>query len=79
MGENDLDKALKKKIVNGTAKNIILFVGDGLGLTTITSARIYGKGETGHLSWETFNNIGVLKVGENLVYSLCAGKIKYVI
>lgn len=62
LGNEELARALNKKIINGTAKNVILFVGDGLGLTTITSARIYGKGEAGHLAWEKFDNIGALKV-----------------
>ena len=43
-----------------TAKSSILFVGDGMGFSTITAARILGgqlKGETGEenvLSWEVF-------------------------
>ncbi|GLX78239.1 alkaline phosphatase [Thalassotalea insulae] len=42
------------------AKNVILFVGDGMGISTLTAARIYagqlaGKsGEEGYLSFETF-------------------------
>lgn len=46
----------------GTAKNVILFVGDGMGPTTVTSSRIYGKTEKGFLAFEKFPNIGVLKV-----------------
>ncbi|KAJ8981895.1 hypothetical protein NQ317_007287 [Molorchus minor] len=60
-GEEELTKALNKRLIEGTAKNVILFIGDGMGLTTITSSRIYGKGEAGHLAWEKFDNIGVLK------------------
>ena len=43
-----------------TAKNAILFIGDGMGITTITAARILDgqmKGKTGEenvLSWEMF-------------------------
>lgn len=62
MGKYELAKALKKANIDDVAKNVILFVGDGMGLTTVTSARIYQKGETGHLAWENFDNIGVLKV-----------------
>lgn len=62
MGDRQLERALNKKIIEGVAKNVILFVGDGLGPTTTTSARIYGKGEAGYLAWERFDNIGVLKV-----------------
>ena len=51
----------------GTAKNAILFVGDGMGITTITSARILDgqmKGQSGEenvLSWESFPWSGQVK------------------
>ncbi|XP_018569569.1 alkaline phosphatase [Anoplophora glabripennis] len=61
LGEEELQRALNKKITEGVAKNVILFIGDGMGPTTVTSSRIYGKGESGHLTWEKFNNIGVIK------------------
>ncbi|ENM5739964.1 alkaline phosphatase [Vibrio mimicus] len=44
----------------GTAKNIIFFVGDGMGISTLTAARIYqgqqqgNSGEENRLSFETF-------------------------
>ena len=44
----------------GTAKNIIFFVGDGMGVSTLTAARIYqgqaagNSGEENRLSFETF-------------------------
>ncbi|XP_074030665.1 alkaline phosphatase 12 [Leptinotarsa decemlineata] len=60
-GERELNEAINKKIIESVAKNVILFVADGMGITTSTSARIYGRGESGHLAWEKFNNIGVLK------------------
>lgn len=51
-----------------TAKNLILFLGDGMSLTTITAARIYKgqlqntSGESGHLSFEKFPFTGISKV-----------------
>ena len=51
---------LKVKPNMNTAKNAILFMGDGMGITTVTAARILdgqmkGKlGEENVLSWETF-------------------------
>ncbi|KAL3270478.1 hypothetical protein HHI36_021021 [Cryptolaemus montrouzieri] len=36
-----------------------------MGLTTITSARIYAKGEAGFLAWEKFKHIAVLKTYSN--------------
>lgn len=49
------------------AKNVILFIGDGMGITTITAARIYDgqkRGETGEensLSFEKFENVALVK------------------
>jgi alkaline phosphatase len=46
--------------MNGHAKNVILFLGDGMSLTTIAAARIFdgqrkgGPGEENLLSWEHF-------------------------
>ena len=55
-----IEKNLKVKENRDTAKSAVLFVGDGMGITTITAARIYDgqlKGQYGEenvLSWETF-------------------------
>ncbi len=49
------------------AKNVILFIGDGMGISTITAARIYEgqkRGETGEenqLSFEKFPNLALVK------------------
>ncbi len=49
------------------AKNVILFIGDGMGISTITAARIYEaqkRGETGEentLSFENFENVALVK------------------
>ncbi|RNJ64348.1 MAG: alkaline phosphatase [Porphyrobacter sp. IPPAS B-1204] len=51
----------------GKAKNVILFIGDGMGISTITAARIYEaqkRGETGEentLSFEKFPNVALVK------------------
>lgn len=47
---------------NRKAKNVILFVGDGMGLTTVTAARIHKYKEEGRLTWESFPHFGLLKV-----------------
>src|SRR5437762_4460797 len=36
----------------GEAKNVIFFLGDGMGPTTVTAARIYRYGEAGKLAME---------------------------
>lgn len=49
------------------AKNVILFIGDGMGISTITATRIYEgqkRGETGEenrLSFEKFDNLALVK------------------
>lgn len=49
------------------AKNVILFIGDGMGISTVTAARIYdgqSRGETGEenlLSFEHFPNVALVK------------------
>jgi alkaline phosphatase len=49
------------------AKNVILFIGDGMGISTITAARIYAgqkRGQTGEenvLSFERFENVALVK------------------
>lgn len=52
---------------NGMARNVILFVGDGMGISTVTAARILDgqlRGETGEenaLSFENFPNVALSK------------------
>lgn len=52
------------------AKNVILFIGDGMGLSTITATRIYknqlagGYGEENGLSFEHFPYVGLAKTYE---------------
>lgn len=56
-----------ERIQEPKAKNVILFIGDGMGISTITAARIYEaqkRGETGEenqLSFEKFDNVALVK------------------
>ena len=50
-------------------KNVVLLVGDGMGLNTVAAARIYKgqsrdgvSGEEARLEWESFPSMGLLKV-----------------
>lgn len=51
----------------GQAKNVILFIGDGMGVSTITAGRIYAgqkqgiDGESYQLAMETFPNVALSK------------------
>ena len=63
-----LEQAIAQQPNIGHAKNIILFLGDGMGVSTITASRILEgqqRGETGeenYLSWESFPNTAMIKV-----------------
>ena len=53
-------------LTDGTAKNLVLFVGDGMGISTITAARIHegqkaGRdGESNRLSFERFPHVALV-------------------
>lgn len=58
-GQDDLARRLAIKPINGPAKNVILFVGDGMGVSTITAARIYA-GQSRGVDGESYNLAGDL-------------------
>ena len=59
-GWNAIDRAKAAKINKRKAKNVILFIGDGMGVSTLTAARIFEgqkrgeSGEENRLSFEEF-------------------------
>ncbi len=67
--EAKVDAAAERKVVNpaGAAKNVILFVGDGMGISTVTAARILAgqmqglDGEEYQLSFERMPFTGLVK------------------
>lgn len=61
-GLDELQAALQIRTNTGRAKNVILFVGDGMGPNTVTATRILKHGEGGLLEWEKFPHMGLLKV-----------------
>lgn len=72
--------ALRKRLQYSTdrrphAKNVILFVGDGMGVATATAARILRgqrlgkKGEDHELAWDSFPAVALAKVQYFLLYS----------
>jgi alkaline phosphatase len=46
-GAADIDARIRERGLKSRAKNVILFVGDGMGIATITSARIYAGQKRG--------------------------------
>jgi len=63
-----VEEKSKIQLRTNTAKNLIMFLGDGMSLTTLTAARIYkgqlqnDSGESDHLSFERFPFTGISKV-----------------
>ncbi|MDB4936271.1 MAG: alkaline phosphatase family protein [Labilithrix sp.] len=47
------------------AKNILFFLGDGMGPTSVTAGRIYNKGETGKLAMEKLEHAARVKTYSN--------------
>ena len=49
----------------GLAKNVIFFLGDGMGINTLTAARIYAVGEEGNLAIDTLPESAFVKTFSN--------------
>ena len=66
-GKTRIDQILGQQPINKKAKGTILVIGDGMGPSTVTAARIYDgqskgmKGEENILSWELFPNTAFSK------------------
>lgn len=68
----EANAALKRRLSllsrRDVAKNVVLLVGDGVGLATLTAARIFKgqrqgqHGESSHLAWEKFPAVALAKV-----------------
>jgi alkaline phosphatase len=68
LGQDLLEKEMEKQRYNTRAKNVILFLGDGMSIPTITAARIYkgqkdGKpGEETDLTFDKFPFVALSRV-----------------
>ncbi|KAG0726328.1 Alkaline phosphatase, tissue-nonspecific isozyme [Chionoecetes opilio] len=68
VARNELSEALSMRDNWGVAKNVIMFLGDGMGITANTAGRIFKgqqlgfNGEEGYLTWERFPNAALVKV-----------------
>ncbi|KAG7165232.1 Alkaline phosphatase, tissue-nonspecific isozyme-like 5, partial [Homarus americanus] len=62
----EINDALERPKNTGRAKNVLFFLGDGMGITVSTVGRIFKgqkkgvSGEEGHLVWERFPNVGLI-------------------
>ena len=67
-GQDKIEKFSQLKPNINKAKNVILFIGDGMGLSTVMASRVYkgqqeGRpGEEEVLSFEAFPNVALSKV-----------------
>ncbi|MBC53222.1 MAG: alkaline phosphatase [Gammaproteobacteria bacterium] len=67
LGQAELQRALARTPITARAKNVILFVGDGMGISTVTAARIFdaqmrgSAGEENLLAFENFPYVGLSK------------------
>lgn len=67
LGEEALENALNIEMNTNRAKNIILFLGDGMDIITTTASRIHKgqldgrSGEEGSLFWESFPYVALAK------------------
>ena len=65
-GRQELDEALVLEHNKKLAKNIVIVVGDGMSLSTVTGGRIYKgqragqDGASAKLTWDKFPNVGEL-------------------
>ncbi|XP_037572153.2 alkaline phosphatase, tissue-nonspecific isozyme [Dermacentor silvarum] len=64
----EIEKNLKMHVYRNRAKYVVLFLGDGMGVSTVTAARIYKgqilknhSGEETVLSWEKFPYVSLSK------------------
>jgi alkaline phosphatase/streptomycin-6-phosphatase len=52
--DGDRTETVREALAGGVARNILLFIGDGMGDSEITAARNYAVGASGHLAMDTF-------------------------
>ena len=70
VAQQTLQKILSEQPNKNVARNVILFLGDGMGISTITAGRIYSgqlKGQPGEdyqLSFDKFPNVALAKASQ---------------
>lgn len=71
LAQDTLRVQLQKNVLNkNVAKNIIMFLGDGMSIPTLAATRIYMGGEEKELSFEKFPYNGLSKVRKYILYTL---------
>jgi alkaline phosphatase len=62
MAQSTLADHVARQQNRGLAKNIIMFLGDGMSIPTLTATRILHGGEQSKMVWEDFPYVGLSKV-----------------
>ena len=68
MGQNELKESLNLQYNTNIAKNVIIFIGDGMGISTVSAARIFNRQirrktfEDAAMAWEKFPHCSLSKV-----------------
>lgn len=68
-------KAKSSSLNKNTAKNVLLFLGDGMSISTMAAARVYMGGEKNSLSFEEFPYVAMSKtycVDKQVADSACS-------
>ena len=75
IAQSALNEALKRQPNTNRARNVIMFLGDGMGPATVTAGRIYSgqlnhqTGEEANLAFDKFPHVALSKVGLIQFYS----------
>ena len=67
-GKDRLKKMQQKREIKTKAKNAILFIGDGMGIPSITAGRILAGGENHVSSMESLDFTGKNRAGRFFIY-----------
>lgn len=60
-GQNLLNQKVRQKLNENRAKNLVIFIGDGMGLATLMATRSYMSDVKQELSFEKFQHTGLAK------------------
>jgi alkaline phosphatase len=64
-GQSILSDLINRKDNTNRAKNVIMFLGDGMSFPTVAATRVYMKAEETQLSFEKFPHSGFSKVSDD--------------
>jgi alkaline phosphatase len=70
-GQSILSDLINRKDINNRAKNVIMFLGDGMSFPTVASTRMYMGAEEMKLSFEKFPYSGFSKVNLPVRLTIC--------